>query len=542
MKKYLTTIITVCVLLVAIAGLIVMLSLKNKNTDNNPTTTEEPENESSYLYVFSDADGKMKYSQDNVVKAETSYAGVNYVLECKDGTWCCTNHDFKTYATTISETITSFTTVLGQRIDDVENIQEYGFGEDLSANPSVKLTMDDGTEMTVYVGDIDFTQSYRYVYNPAAPTRIYKVSVYTATNSLLIQKEDLIKLKAFTYSSSDTPIYLIIKQKGEQVLKLTFKEAVKSGESDDDVTWTWHVTYPVDRDSSNTQINNILETMQGMALSSLSDEAVPVEKLSEYGLDVPSVEYYLYMKAEDGTKTLYSIKVGNFTEDETEYYCLVEEPENGLCDIFKVQIGYISKSIKAIDFIDSSLYIKSSDYLDKIEFTLGGESHTMTFKHTKASDGETEDITEYYDGIECIADDNYTIVASGSKLTPPTEDDLAKNRDADITNDVITVNPYDCFNRLLTSFYLLSLKEAQVEVPDKAELGALIFTVTYTETDGTTTKLDLYERDETTAYAYLNDTFAGGYVRTYALYGDDYEAYDVTASLKGLKAVLALLP
>lgn len=536
MKKYLTTIITAAVLIVAIIGLVIVLNVKN-NTQKDPTATDTPEteNKKTYLSLLSDEKGIATYTINDVVKLETS-GGV--VIEKGENGFELTNLPYRTNASILWDVVFAVTSMLGERIDDVEDVSEYGFPDNAS-DQFVSLTMTDGKTDTLYLGNFDHTETYRYVYNPRVPTRVYKVSEYYA-RSLLINKDMLVTMKAFTYKMTDTPIYFIIKENGEQKLELAFKEAVKTGESEDAITWKWNVKYPINRESNNDKANAILKNMCGMTMQAIASEAVPVEKLGEYGLSTPDVEYYFYVEDADGNKVLYEIKVGGFNKSESCYYCTIEEPENGCVDVYEVPVGYIAKDINPVEFIEQTLYVKDSDLLSTVEFTMNGKTHVMKYTYEKG-ENQKEEATRFFDGKECVYDDNYLIVVTDSRHTPPTAADLACNEDGDISNDILTANPYDMFNRLLTGIYAnVSLYEIQLEEP--SEKGEEIFSVKYTERDGLVTEIKLYKRDDTTAYAYINGEFAGGYVRIHGIFGNDSEAYDVAASLNGVQAVLKLVP
>ncbi len=528
MKKYLTTIITVAVLIVAVVALIIVKNVtdKGKNTDPQPTETEE-----QFTKVIAG-------NVSDVKKVETFY-NEKYVLEPDENNeWSCTSHAFKTHASSVEGTVDDILSVAGTEIELEDNLADYGFKGDFSANPHVKVTFADGTEKFAYVGDMDYTQNYRYVY-PGTGNAVYKVTIYSV-NYLMVEKEDLVYLKTFAYSSGDTPVSFMVRMEGEKVLELNYTGSTKDDTGAE--TWNWGVKYPIDRACENTTANQIIQAMKGITLSGIANENVPEDKLVEYGLAPAGIEYYLYMKSANGENSLYRIKVGNKTPDGSYYYCTIEEPENGVVDIYTISTSYIYRNINPMDYVDTYLYLKDSDLLSSIKFTVSGETHEMRYKYETNKDGETV-TTRFFDGRECIDNDDYRIVANDSKLTPPTKEELARNVDNDITNDVVTVNPYDAFNRLLTSLYAnMTLSEVVIEEPAAEEKGEQLAEIIYTENDGTVTTVSLYKRDNTTAWAYVNDHYAGGYCRTTALFGDDYVAYDFAISLKGLKTVMAMVP
>lgn len=527
MKKYLTTIITLGVLVLAVVALFVVKALV-KDNDTPSTPSEDPE--SSYQRILG-------FDDDEIAKIETFY-NENYVIEKQEDEWVLTSHTFDAYPSSISSAVLGISEAEGYKIENVDKLSDYGFGSDLSANPHVIVTKTDGTKYELYVGDMDYSQYFRYIYLNDGSNTVYK-SYLRVAEDLMLTKESLIRLKAFAYAYNDEPIYFLVKKDGEKVLELDFKESVVDEQQG--TIWNWTVQYPVQRDCQNTEANEIIQAMRNIDLGGISNEAVPESELVNFGLAPAKIEYYLYMQSVEGVRTLYRIRIGNKTESGDFYYCTVDDVKDGKIDVYTVHEGNVYRNINPLDYIDTFLYIKDSDLLGTIEFTVNGESHE--FKYTYEQDGEETVTTRYFDGRECPDNDEYSVVGNDSLLTPPTEEQLARNKDLDITNDIVTVNPYDAFNRVLTSLYSnLVLSEIIADEPAEEEKGPVIALVKYTETDGTVTEIKLFKRDNTTAWAYINGSYAGGYCRTTALFGDDYMNFDFAASLKGLKAVMALVP
>ena len=107
----------------------------------------------------------------------------------------------------------------------------------------------------------------------------------------------------------------------------------------------------------------------------------------------------------------------------------------------------------------------------------------------------------------------------------------------------MTATPYETFNHLLLCFYSnFALSEIDLEEPSEEARGEKVATVTYTEREGAVYKLELFKRDNTTASAYINGNYAGGYVRTTGFTGDDYSMADFPPSLRALQITMAMLP
>jgi hypothetical protein len=371
---------------------------------------------------------------------------------------------------------------------------------------------------------------------------VYKLNAVSA-DRMLIRKQDLIQMKAFTYLATDVPEKFIVYAKGEKLLELSCTGY------EEEAGATWAVKHPIERDSENGSVNDIISNLKDVPLYNISGEHVSESDLVNYGLSPADIEYYLFMKDTSGNTKRYFIKVGFKSNDGNYYYCTVDDGADGSCDVYTIDTRYIIKTIDPLDYVNTFLYVKDSDLLSKVFIEIGGETHTMdyeyeTVKGTDPKGEETEEllVTRFFDGSEAVDDDRFCIVINDNRFTPPTEEDLAKNRDSDITNDINTANPYEAFNHLLLSLYVnLSLSDIDLDEPSADDLGERILAVTYTERDGSVYKIELYRRDNTTAYAYINGHYAGGYCRTTGLYGDDYRNADYPASLKALKIVMGMI-
>ncbi|MBO7398538.1 MAG: DUF4340 domain-containing protein [Clostridia bacterium] len=541
MKKYLTTIIAVAVLAVVAVAAVVILNVTNKNKGDEPADPTAIREE--YVRLFD------IYSSD-VVKVESSSNGNTFVLEHvagEDGTqtWKCTSDEsIQTYDSSVDSLVSSIvTSSSGVKISNVDDLADYGLSEEKRGNAYITVTDTEGLSSTIYIGNYDFSQSYRYVYLDDGSNNVYKLSVY-AVSRMMFQKQDIIMMKAFTYLSTDVPERLIINENGSKILELACTGV------DPDAGAQWAVRYPIDRESQNGSVNEIISDMKDIPLNEISGEGVTEEELVNYGLAPAAIEYYLYLRDTENVLKSYMIKVGNKTEDGSYYYCLIAGAEDGLYDVYTVDTRYIYKTINPLDYVNKYLYVKDSDLLSKVEFDISGEHHVMEYEYdtkitTNIKGEETEElvVTRFFDGKEAIDDDSCMIVVSDNRFTVPTENDIALNRDDDITNDIMTANPYETFNHLLLCFYTnFALSEIDLDEPPEEARGELIATVIYTEREGAVYKLELFKRDNTTASAYINGNYAGGYVRTTGFFGDDYAMADFPPSLQALKITMAMIP
>ena len=541
MKKYLTTIIAVAVLAAVAVAAVIILNVTNKNKNDvpaDPTAIQE-----EYVRLFN-------VNSPDVAKVESSFNGNTYVIEHVNGedgklTWKCTSDEsIQTYDSSVDSLVSAIvTSSSGVIIRNVEDLSEYGLDEAKRGNAKITVTDTEGLSSTVFIGNYDFSQKYRYVYLDDGSKNVYKLSVYSV-GRMLFQKQDIIQMKAFTYLSTDVPERLIVNENGSKVLELACTGV------DPDAGAQWAVKYPIDRDSQNGSVNDILKQMKDVPLNEISGEGVPEEDLVKYGLAPAGIEYHLYLRDTGNALKSYMIKVGNKTEDGSYYYCLISGADDGLYDVYTVDTRYIYKTINPLDYVNKYLYVKDSDLLSKVEFDIGGEHHVMEYEYetkmtTDPKGEETEElvVTRFFDGKEAVDDDNCKIVVSDNRFTVPTENDIALNRDDDITNDIMTATPYETFNHLLLCFYSnFALSEIDLEEPSEEARGEKVATVTYTEREGAVYKLELFKRDNTTASAYINGNYAGGYVRTTGFTGDDYSMADFPPSLRALQITMAMLP
>ena len=83
---------------------------------------------------------------------------------------------------------------------------------------------------------------------------------------MMFQKQDIIMMKAFTYLSTDVPERLIINENGSKILELACTGV------DPDAGAQWAVRYPIDRESQNGSVNEIISDMKDIPLNEISGE------------------------------------------------------------------------------------------------------------------------------------------------------------------------------------------------------------------------------------------------------------------------------
>lgn len=532
MRRYRTTLIALAVLAV-VAGVFVTVMVMQGNRSDEPA--EDPETGST-VRLFS-------FAATDIIGFESKYKEV-YAVEkvtAEDGdVWKCTsNAAIELYDSSVSLLTRVIATLQGVRIADVEDYTDYGFTDGRS-EIYIKIRLQDGEE-TLYVGDITPSARDYYVVVAGTANTVYRVSA-SYVKDLLIQKEDLINLKIFTYESSDTMQYFLINMNGEKCLEMT---ADYPKDEDAERTAEWSIRYPLERAGANENINSLLSRMRNLTLNGIEEEAC--EDLSRYGLDKPAIEYYLSVENAKGGVTLYLIRVGNRTESGSAYYCTVDDSG----DVYTVPTDNIAREISAVNYMSAFIFLEDSDNLSRVDFELSGETYEMRYEYETVTEKdengeETEKTvsTRFFNGKEAPDDDEILIVRTkGYNYVPFTEEHRKLNKDDDLNNDVLSANPYEAFNHLLGALYYdLQISAIVLDEPAAEEIGEKLMTVKYTRTDGTTCLIELFKRDNTTAWIYANGEYEGGYCRTTSIFGDDYENFDVAESIVALKAVMALVP
>ncbi|MCR5694794.1 MAG: DUF4340 domain-containing protein [Clostridia bacterium] len=553
MKRYLVTVIAFAVLLALIGGVVAVLLITNKQSPGGDAEETPDPGATQYVKL-------LDFSYDKVTLIEScandTVLTVERSVEEKEGksmtVWKCTSDDtIEAYSSTVTSLVSSIiSSSSGILISNVEKLNEYGFDENGKSSQYVKFRSDEGAEKTVYIGNYDHLRSYRYVYLDDGSKNVYKLNV-TSADRMLFRKQSVIQMKAFTFLSTDVPQRLVVYEKGNKALDLSCVGVdEKATEDQGKVVGLWRVRYPLERKSEDNNVNNLVSDLKDVPLDSIAASDVTEADFAKYGLAPAEIEYHLYMTDTHGDTVTYVMKIGNRNETDECYYCLIDDGRDGKYEVYTVPTANVYRGINVLDYIDKYLYMEDSDLLKKVEIDIAGEQHTMSYTYEtvtetdkQGNEVEKEEVTRFFDGREAVDDDEYTVVASTNKYNVPTEEELALNRDGDLSNDLMTVNPYEAFNRVLLALYAnLIIKDIELTEPSGDALGERVVSVTYTERDGDVFKVELFKRDNTTAWAFINGKYAGGFARTTGIFGEDYLSADYIASLKCLKVLMAMIP
>lgn len=547
MKKYLTTTIAAAVALVLIiVGVIVVLAVNNKQ--QTPSEDVDDGTDTSYVKLI-------EFNYNNVAKIESFTNDTLITVECVKETdekgnvkktWVCTS-DPDTNANTgnVNSLVSSIlTSCSGTIIEDRDVLSEYGFDENGKSNLYFRITDDRGSVRTVYVGYLDFSKNYRYVCIDDGSLNVYRLNIYSA-DRMLFQKSTIILVKPFAFLTTDIPSKLTIIESGEKVMNLDCVGVdAQSTQDQNRVVGLWTMNYPIERKTQDSIINSLMKDLNSVAVNDIVANNVTEDQFVEYGLAPATIEYHLEMINGDSAIDKYVLKIGNKDADGKNFYCLVDNGTDGKYVVYTISTGAVYRSINPLDYMDSYLYLEDSDLLSSVEIEIKGEEkHVMTYTYETPEGATQEVVTRFFDGKEAVDDDTYAVVASDNRYTPVTEEDLKFNRDDDITNDIVTINPYEGFNRVLLSLYVnFKIQKLELEEPSPEQLGEKIATVTYTERNGNVYKIEVYEKEDNYAWSYINGKYAGGCIKTIGLSRGEYALYDYMAAVKCLKIVMAMIP
>lgn len=566
MKKYIATTIAAAVFLVLlIAGVIFVLNIDKvfpeagRYLANKNGTSDDGSNSGSSESLYRKL---IQFESSSVAAIESYFDGTKLTLRRiteKDEkgketkTWICTSDSaIEANNSNVSSLLSSImTSCSGTIIKDRDVLSEYGFDEEGKSDMYFRIANYEGAVTTIYIGFYDYSREYRYVCVDDGTLQVYRLNIYSA-DRMLFKKKAITLVKAFPFLTTDIPSKLTIYEEGEKAIALDCTGVDRqSTETQKRVVGYWRVRFPIERKSQESAVNNLVKDLNGVTLDGVAAAGVTEEQLADYGLAPAAIEYYLDMINADNTIDSYVLKVGNKNEDGNAYYCLIGDAEDGLYDVFTVNTGYVYHSINVLNYVDPYLYLEDSDLISSIDIDIKGEEkHKMVYtyetvqKTNSAGYVETEEVvTRYFDGKEAPDDDNYAVVANDNRYTRVTEDDIKFNRDDDLTNDITTINPYEGFNRVLLALYVnFAIKDIDLDEPAADQLGEKLATITYTERDGDVFKIEVYQKEDNRAWAYINGKYAGGCIKTTGIFREEYMLYDVMAAIKCQKIVMALVP
>ncbi|MBQ8164399.1 MAG: DUF4340 domain-containing protein [Clostridia bacterium] len=494
MRNFKTTIIALVCLAVAVAAFFTVKAYLKKNADDsgssgseNVSTTSEP-TEETRVDIFD-------FDTSKVVKIE-SQSEEYFSLYYADEKWNCSSHtELDVFDNSVESFIKTFESLSGNVIKDYDSLSDFEIADD---SMYTTLVLDDGTTFSVRFGITDNTETYRYITVDGVEDTVYSIYNFTASD-ILLTRNLLVKLEALSFSDGYNPSYFVVKKNGELMMSAygTFKAAASESEKD---SITWAVKEPIEIAGESDDINNLVNSLKDVALSELYDGEC--SDLSQYGLDMPTIEYSIVYSDSSGNKESRSIALGHKTPDASKYYCIIDGVESS---VYTIDASYIMIDITLEDYIDGKLFYDMYTDLKTVDIHFEGSDHTMKFVF---GDNNLEE--RYFDDVFVHDEDSY--------------------------QDENLDTPEDKFNHLLASLYLISITTVDTDAP--AEKGELLIKVVYTRIDGTSVVVECYKRDDTTAYLYKDGEYFGGYMETAVILYGDFEDYGIKGSLDVLVDVM----
>lgn len=380
MKQYKTTIISLIIIVCAIAAFFIVSSLMGGSEDPAPASPTPEETKSEKLFDVDSVTDILRY-ECNMVD--------NIVLERVGDEWTCPSYEDVTLEdVNVSASLNIVRQSLAVPVYEGEITSEILDTYDISSTEYVRLELKDGRVFTLRFGmQKPGTASYFAVVEEK--NKVYLVTG-TYKNSVTITKENLIHTKIFDFNDSGKIKKIEVQKSGEIFFSVS---ADTSGESR-----TWSMTYPLERQGDDTHIEEVISSVTSLYTAKYIEG--DCEDLSVYGLAVPY--YVLEITDNKGTQTL---SLGSKVPEGDAYYCIFGNTKN----VFTV-------STDSITFVDDTVikymntYIFNPMYTElehvTIDITCGDIKETYTLGFDIWDDGE-----QLYFNENPLPDDNTVIRA-----------------------------------------------------------------------------------------------------------------------------------
>lgn len=315
-------------------------------------------------------------------------------------------------------------------------------------DPTVITASDGSSEYTVYVGDPDPTGSYYYIMT-GDRNKIYAIDTLYGC---VLKTSRLMMKDTYMLPYSDDEIERIqLVKSGETVYDLTH--------SDDDDTWRLAEEYSgltVDK----TSITSMINVMTRIEVQEFLDENL--EDYSKYGFDKPAAE--LLVTGDDGetVKLLFS-----YYGDDTSTYTHVLFESGQAAKFYTGDVDFIEYT--PANFLVQEVCNVSVYSISGFDITFNGVSDSFDVNMNENS----------------ISMNGVSVSYLGDKAAT-------------------------AFTNLYNSLIYITLQEVDISaVPEKNEP---LLSVTYRLNDGTDKLFELYQRDEDSCYAFVDDSYTGAIV------------------------------
>ncbi|MBP5730111.1 MAG: DUF4340 domain-containing protein [Clostridia bacterium] len=474
MKKYLTTIIALIVIAVALTGFFV--AKKAGWLEPAPSPTEEPDDTvTGPIFAFLREDG----ASARVMRIESVFDGTRLSLVRSGGGWTSdSNPELAVISRNVDFKLNSMSNLNGREAycGEVTESKQLEFGL-ADSNYYVEFTDDDGTEHRVVFGKENQNGYSCYAWEEGRDV-IYLVGK-SSRDSSLIKAGDLITSRIFYFDDNGQINSISISRDGQPYVRMN---AILSTAPDE--PRSWQVTYPLERAGDSSPIEAFLTNLNSLMLAEVQE--LGAEDLAQYG--VSPAKYKVVVS--DPGKSI-ALALGDTTPDRAYYYAAI----NNTNDVYLISASSVDFTDEPeLTYIDEYVFMVRYTLLSRVDLEVLGDKFVLRYD---ALDDDAEEVFTF-NGVNTYIDEDH-----------------------DYRGD---------FKRIGTAMYGLRMSGLEAE---PAEKGELLCRIRYEQHDGTVTTVECYARNETTMYYYLNGSYVGGYGKQYLLNSDN-ENYGITGTVANL--------
>lgn len=382
MKQYKTTIISLIVIAMVVAGFFLLSAILDRSkTSENPSDATPEESISEKIFAIESV-GEISRYECNIVD--------DIRLE-RDGSnaWICTSYpDLTLNESGILSGLNSLKQCMAPLVYEGEITDEIIKNYDISRTQHIKVQLKDGTEYTLRFGmQKPGTASYFAVVEEK--NKVYLINS-TYKSSIALTKENLLHTKIFDFNDAGKIKNMEILKGGEPFLSLS---AVPQNDGR-----TWTMEAPLNRPGNDTHIEEVITAVTALYTENYIEG--DCEDLSKYGLENPS--YVLRLTDNKGTQSLF---LGNKVPEGNAYYCTF----GGNNNVFTVSTSTLTFTDDSVlKYMNTSIFNRMYTELERVtvNITCGEIRESFTMGFDIWDDGERL----YFNDAE-LPDDNTVIRA-----------------------------------------------------------------------------------------------------------------------------------
>lgn len=388
------------------------------------------------------------FDSDSISRVDFDCPDGEYSAELIDGTWQLADSDEFIMRHSYVQNVCTYMSDLTAEKDYGEATEENKAMFGLD-DPTIITASDGSAEYTVYIGDPDPTGSYYYIMI-GGRNKVYAID--TLYGSVLKTSRLMMKDRYLVPYSDSEIAHIQLVRDGETVYDLTHNA--------DDDTWSLPEEYSqltIDK----TEVTAMINVMTRVEVQEFLDE--DLEDYSKYGFDSPAAE--LIVTGNDGnTVRLLFSYYGN----DTQTYTHVLNEDSG-----QASTAYTGD----VDFIE---YTPASFLVEEI-------------CNISVYDISGFDMT--YNGVS----DSFSVNMNDNKVSM--NGISISDRDD---------NAPTAFTNLYSSLIYMEIQEVDISAaPEKSES---VLSVNYHLSDGTDKLLELYKKDESSCYAFIDGSYTGAVI------------------------------